>query len=80
VTITPKTTKVQAVSQLKGDYGEDELKSIDRALSGQKDHDEPLDPAKLTAEIAPAVKDIKPEIKANIKNEPKTSSAVQTTH
>ena len=65
----------QALPQVRDDkYGGDELKALDgfdKAFSGHEGADEPLDRAKLEAEIKPAVKesvkDVKPAAKSSVK-------------
>lgn len=70
---------MQAMPQMKGDYGEDELKAVDGAFSGHQGAEGPLDAAKLEAEIKPAVKDITTkDIKSAVKA-PK-GAAVQAAH
>lgn len=65
--------------QVRGDYGEDELKSLDgleKAFAGHQGAEEPLDAAKLEAEIKPAVKDITTkDIKSAVKAQSKAAAA-----
>jgi len=58
---------------------DDELKPVDsfeKAFAGQEDFSEPLDAAKLTAEIKPAVKDINTGVKNKEKDLEKEKASI----